>query len=82
VSVLGEARKAIFGETWLLPVLVAAIVGSGAILREVVPGVWGSVGGLLLLAAAAVAFGPLTRSASAGLRATETAEGNDGRPDR
>jgi hypothetical protein len=53
VTVLREARKAVFGETWGLPLAVALLVGASVALKHAAPGLWEHAGGWLLLAAVA-----------------------------
>jgi hypothetical protein len=50
VSVLRELRKLVLGETWLLPLGVAALVGCALVLRAAAPDLWEDAGGFLLLA--------------------------------
>jgi hypothetical protein len=49
VSVLRELRKLVLGETWVLPLGVAALLAASLILRAVAPDLWEDAGGFLLL---------------------------------
>jgi hypothetical protein len=51
-------RKLVLGETWALPIGIAAAVGAAALLRWAVGpgGWWADAGGFVLLALLAVAF--------------------------
>ena len=60
MSVLRQARKAVFGETWLLPALVAALICAAVAIRAVAPGFWEDAGGLLLLGGAIATLVALT----------------------
>ena len=51
MSTLRTLKKLVLGETWLLPLGVAVIVGGSALLiRPLVGGEWDHVGGLIILA--------------------------------
>jgi hypothetical protein len=51
MSTLRTLKKLVLGETWLLPLGVAAVVGSSALLvRPLVGAEWHHVGGLIILA--------------------------------
>jgi len=51
MSTLRTLKKLVLGETWLLPLGVAGIVGGSALLiRPLVGGEWDHVGGLIILA--------------------------------
>lgn len=50
MSVVRALRLLIFGETWTLPVGVAAVLGVSVALRAFAPGLWHDAGGLVLLA--------------------------------
>jgi hypothetical protein len=50
MSVLRDLRKLVLGETWLLPLGVAALVGGALAVRALAPEVWEDAGGFLLLA--------------------------------
>jgi hypothetical protein len=52
VSVLVQARRALFGETWSLPAGVAALVGVAALLKQAASRSWPDFGGPLLVAGA------------------------------
>jgi len=49
MSVLRELRKLVPGETWVLPLGVAALLAGALVLRAVAPDLWEDLGGLLLL---------------------------------
>ena len=49
MSVLRELRKLVLGETWVLPLGVAALLAASLILRAVAPDLWEDAGGFLLL---------------------------------
>jgi hypothetical protein len=61
MTALQQARKAVFGETWALPLLVAALLAAALVIRAAVPGFWENVGGPLLLAGTIAVFIALTR---------------------
>jgi hypothetical protein len=61
MSVLEQARKAVFGETWALPIGVAAMLGVAVVLKHVAADSWVDFGGPLLLAGAAVILVVLVR---------------------
>jgi hypothetical protein len=50
MSTLRDLRKLVLGETWLLPLGVAALVGVALAVRALAPDVWEDAGGFLLLA--------------------------------
>lgn len=62
MNALQQARKAIFGETWQLPVAVALLLLTACVARAVAPALWGDAGGPLLLAAVVFVFVTLTRA--------------------
>jgi hypothetical protein len=69
VSVLRELRKLVLGETWVLPLGVAALLAASLILRAVAPDLWEDAGGFLLLGGvvgllAAVSAGSASRRRS------------------
>jgi len=69
VSVLRELRKLVLGETWVLPLGVAALLAASLILRAVAPDLWEDAGGFLLLGGvvgllAAVSAGSTSRRRS------------------
>ena len=76
MSTLRTLKKLILGETWLLPVGIALVVATAAlVVRPIAATAWQSVGGLILLAgvlgvlAVSVARGARRRpSAGAGAR--------------
>jgi hypothetical protein len=46
-----ELKKLVFGETWLLPLGLAAVLAVGGLaLRPLVPALWHDAGGFILLA--------------------------------
>lgn len=47
---LATARKLILGETWRLPIAVAALIAAALALRAAAPSLWEDAGGPLLLA--------------------------------
>lgn len=53
MNVVQTARKAVFGETWALPIAVALLIGAAELLRQAAPRLWHDAGGLLLLAGTA-----------------------------
>jgi hypothetical protein len=69
VSTLRTLKKLILGETWLLPLGIAVVVATGAlVVRPLAASAWHRAGGLILLAgvlgvlAISVARGARTRS--------------------
>lgn len=54
MSVLEQARTAVFGETWALPIAVAMLIGAAAALELTVPDAWREFGGVFLLAGGVV----------------------------
>lgn len=52
MSLLREIRKAVIGETWELPVLVAALVGVAVTVKATAGALWEDAGGALLLGGA------------------------------
>src|SRR3954447_2632859 len=50
LSVLRTAKKLVFGETWLLPLGVAAIFGASLLARRALGDHWHQIGGFVLLA--------------------------------
>jgi hypothetical protein len=50
MSWLRAVRKAVFGETWVLPLGVALLVGGAAVLEALAPGGFDTAGGPLLAA--------------------------------
>lgn len=69
MSVLRELRKLVLGETWVLPLGVAALLAASLILRAVAPDLWEDAGGFLLLGGvvgllAAVSAGSTSRRRS------------------
>ena len=50
MTVLRTLRKLVLGETWVLPIGVAVVVGLALALREAAPAFFGDVGGFLVLA--------------------------------
>ena len=51
MSTLRALKKLLLGETWLLPVGIAAVVGCAALLvRPLAGGAWQRLGGFILLA--------------------------------
>jgi hypothetical protein len=53
---LRAVRALVLGETWVLPLAVAVVVGAAVILREAAPSLWHDAGGPLLAAAVAGAL--------------------------
>ena len=49
MSVLRDLRKLVLGETWVLPLGVAALLAAALVLRAVAPDLWEDLGGFLLL---------------------------------
>lgn len=54
MTVLRTLKKLLLGETWLLPLGVAAAVGVSVVARHVLGDDWQDVGGFVLLAAIAI----------------------------
>jgi hypothetical protein len=54
LSLLEQARRAVFGETWALPLAVGALLGLAVAVKLIAPGLWAELGGPLLLAGAIV----------------------------
>ena len=50
MSFLRALRELVLGETWTLPLGVAALLIAGAVLRDAAPGFWEDAGGFVLLA--------------------------------
>lgn len=51
MSTLRTLKKLLFGETWVLPVGIAVVVGCAALLvRPIAADVWNTLGGFILLA--------------------------------
>jgi hypothetical protein len=51
MSTLRTLRKLLFGETWLVPLGIAAVLTCGGLLiRPLAPGAWPHLGGFILLA--------------------------------
>lgn len=61
MNVLDVARKAVFGETWSLPLAVAGLIGTALATRALLPELWQGAGGPLLLGGAAAILFLLTR---------------------
>jgi hypothetical protein len=51
MTTLRALRTLLLGETWLLPIGIAAVVGAGVLLRPLAPDAWQHLGGFVLLAA-------------------------------
>jgi hypothetical protein len=49
MTLLRTLRQLILGETWMLPLGVAALVLAGLVVRAVAPDAWEDAGGFLLL---------------------------------
>ena len=64
MSTLRAIKKLVFGETWILPAGVAAILAAGALIRSLAAGAWPRLGGgLLLVGVVCVLVGSVTLSA-------------------
>jgi hypothetical protein len=50
MSALRTLKKLVLGETWLLPLGVAVVVGGSALVRPLLGADWHHVGGLIILA--------------------------------
>ena len=50
MSVLRALRQLLLGETWTLPLGVAAVLLIGVAVRAGAPGLWPDIGGFVLLA--------------------------------
>jgi hypothetical protein len=61
MKILEQARKAVFGETWALPIGVAVLVGGAEILRHLAGESWSDIGGPLLVGGAVALFVLLLR---------------------
>ncbi len=61
MSFLAATRKLVLGETWRLPIAVAALLGSALLLRELTPSLWETAGGPLLLIGVLAALGVSVR---------------------
>jgi hypothetical protein len=62
MSALRALRMLILGETWTLPLGVAAVLAAAALLRHAAPHAWHAAGGFLLLVGVlAVLAGALSR---------------------
>ena len=67
MTTLRTLRKLLLGETWVLPLGVAATLAGGAIVRSLAPDAWSRAGGLALAAAVLVVlYVSVARSASRG----------------
>ena len=63
MTVLRALRALIFGETWTLPLGVAAVLVAAALARHYAPDAWHDAGGFVLLAGVvAVLMAALTRT--------------------
>jgi len=64
VTFLRTLRKLVLGETWILPLGVAAVVAAAAlVVRPLADGAWEHAGGFVLLAGVlAVLFASVARS--------------------
>ncbi len=56
MNLVEQARKAVFGETWALPVAVAMLLGASVAIKLIAPDAWTDLGGPLLLAGAVAAL--------------------------
>ena len=65
MNALSVARKAVFGETWALPIAVALLLGAAVAIRPLLPGLWEDAGGPFLIAGAVLILFALTRPAHA-----------------
>jgi membrane protein implicated in regulation of membrane protease activity len=65
MSILVALKKLVLGETWLLPVGLAAVVaGAGLLARPLAPHLWHRLGGFLILAGVlAVVLASVARAA-------------------
>jgi hypothetical protein len=52
MSFLKQARRAVFGETWELPVAVAGLLCIAVVIKHAAPEAWEQLGGPLLLGGA------------------------------
>ncbi len=64
MNVLGQLRKAVFGETWALPLGVALLLGVAALLKALSPDAWRQGGGAYLVVATVVLLVVLLRRGS------------------
>lgn len=65
MTTLRTLRKLLLGETWVLPLGVAATLAGGAVLRSLVPDAWAHAGGLALAAGVLfVLYAAVARSAA------------------
>ena len=66
MSTLRTLKKLVLGETWMLPLGIAAVVLACAlVVRPLAPHAWGTIGGLVLLAGVVAV---LVASVSRGVR--------------
>jgi hypothetical protein len=49
MSLLRDLRKLLLGETWVLPIGVAVLLGAALLVRAAAPDAWDAIGGFLLL---------------------------------
>ena len=64
MTVLRGLRVLVLGETWTLPLGLRAVLGTGVLLREAVPGLWHEAGGLVLLLGVVAVLTASVRSAT------------------
>ena len=50
MSTLRAIKKLVLGETWVLPVGIAAVLVAGAVLKAAAPDAWKEAGGAILAA--------------------------------
>ncbi len=56
MNLIEQARKAVFGETWALPLAVTMLLGVSVAIKLIAPGAWTNLGGPLLLVGAVAAL--------------------------
>ena len=54
MTVWTQLRRLVLGETWIVPLGVAAVLVLGLLAQLVLPDAWSSVGGFLMLSAVVV----------------------------
>ena len=65
MTALSKVAETVFGETRLLPVSVAALLGAAASIRALAPELWTDGGGVVLLGGAILILMALTRRPAA-----------------
>jgi hypothetical protein len=66
MTIVWTLKKLLFGETWLLPIGLAAAIGATLLIRHLLGSHWHQLGGFVLLAAVtALVVTSVSRSARA-----------------